>query len=295
MSMKNLINRSRGEILCTISDQDFFAIAKRFVRQSESSSGYYLNSESLKLLDDIGISESVLVALRSHMEVGGLDLGWEEQTLPGGAVFHGRTLDSLDEPVGGIRVVLLSSGHKVLNWSYSRPDGSYSVSCPPDVAPNHIRFAGRGDLILNEFVVNGDGDQGETQIDTLSGQVVSKEGEPIPYVSVQLLKWREGHRSDYHGQGSKGGGSTWGDTNENGQFVVPILITDDSKSWQGILEILAPKGQTLRKLEVTIHPNESLDLGHLVCPKPDDEWGGEPVEPKRSVVMYPGVSERPLS
>jgi hypothetical protein len=292
--VKNLISRARGEDICKISDADFAVVANQLVRQSESSSGYYLNSESLKLLDDVGISKAVVRSLHRHMRPGGLDLGWEESPASPGTIYSGTVVDSWGEPLGGIRIVLLSAGHSVLNWSYSRPDGRYSVASPQNVEPKHLRFSGRGDLILAEFSVEKTEDQGETQIETLSGKLVSDEGEPVIGVSVQLLRWREGGEIRYQETGSKGGSLTWGDTDELGQFVVPVRIDDENREWQAVLEILATKGQTLRKLIVTILPSESLDLGHLFCPQPEKEWGGEAWEEKRSVIMYPGVSERPL-
>ena len=293
--MKMLVSRTHGESICRISDEDFATITKQLVRQSESSSGYYLNSESLKLLDDLGISKTVLRSLHRHMTSGGLDLGWEEPPEEGGTSYQGSVIDSLGEPLGGIRVVLLSAGHRVLNWSYSRPDGGYSVSAPQGVEPKHIRFSGRGDLILAELAANEELDRGQIRIDTLSGELLTPEGEPVVGVSVQLLKWKEGDHTSFHDVGSRGGSLTWGDTNEFGQFIIPIRIEDQSKTWHAILEILAAKGQTLKKLNVTVLPNESLDLGHIACPLPDEEWGGEAWHQDRSVVMYPGVSERPLS
>ena len=292
--MKDLINRAHGENICRISDSDFSAISNQLVRQSESSSGYYLNSESLKHLGNVGISKTVMRSLHRHMRPGGLDLGWEETPDIPGSSYHGSVVDSLGEPLGGIRVVLLSAGHRVLNWTYSRPDGRYSVVSLPDLEPRHVRMSGRGDLILAEFAVEKKEEQGETQIDTVSGQLISNEGEPVVGVSVQLLRWKEGRQLEYQETGSKGGSLTWGDTDDSGQFLIPIRIDDVNKEWQAVLEILATKGQTLRKLVVTIRPNESLDLGCLTCPSPDEEWGGEAWEARRSVVMYPGVSERPL-
>lgn len=292
--MKNLISRARGEDICNISDADFAALANQLVRQSESSSGYYLNSESLKLLGDVGISKAVVRSLHRHMRPGGLDLGWEEAPDPPGTSYCGWVVDSWGEPLGGIRIVLLSAGHRVLNWSYSRPDGRYTIISPKNVEPKHLRFSGRGDLILVEFAVEKTEEQGETAIETLSGKLVTDEGEPVVGVSVQLLRWKEGGDIRFQETGSKGGSLTWGDTDEFGQFVVPVRIEDEDREWQGVLEILATKGQTLRKLVVTILPSESLDLGHLICPQPDEEWGGEVWEQARSVVMYPGVSERPL-
>lgn len=292
--VKNLISRARGEEICRISDADFAVVADQLVRQSESSSGYYLNSESLKLLDDVGISKAVIRSLYRHMRPGGLDLGWEEAPASPGTTYSGSVVDSWGEPLGGIRIVLLSAGHRVLNWGYSRPDGRYNVASPENVEPKHLRFSGRGDLILTEFSVEKTEEQGETQIETLSGKLVTDEGDPVVGVSVQLLRWREGGDIRYQETGSKGGSLTWGDTDEFGQFIVPVRIEDENREWQAVLEILATKGQTLRKLIVTIHPSESLDLGHLFCPKPENEWGGEVWEQERSVVMYPGVSERPL-
>lgn len=293
-SVKTLISRACGEDICKISDADFNVMANQLVRQSESSSGYYLNSESLKLIDNVGISKAVVRSLHRHMRPGGLDLGWEESPASPGTSYCGSVVDSWGEPLGGIRIVLLSAGHRVLNWGYSRPDGRYNVFSPQDVEPKHLRFSGRGDLILAEFSVEKPEEQGETRIETLSGKLVTDEGEPVVGVSVQLLKWREGEEIRYQETGSKGGSLTWGDTDEFGKFVVPVRIEDETQKWQAVLEILATKGQTLRKLIVTILPSESLDLGHLSCPQPEHEWGGEVWEQRQSVVMYPGVSERPL-
>lgn len=133
---------------------------------------------------------------------------------------------------------------------------------------------------MTEFAVTEEENQGEVPIDTLSGEVLTSEGEPVVGVSVQLLKWREGDEADFHDVGSRGGSLTWGDTNESGQFIIPIRIEDESKNWHAILEILATKGQTLRKLNVTVLPKESLDLGQLVCALPDEEWGGEAWKPR---------------
>lgn len=292
--MKNLISRAQGDNICKISDADFAAMAKHLVRLSESSSGYYLNFESLKRLTELDISKTVIRSLNRHMRPGGLDLGWEGSVATPGSSYFGSVVDSLGEPLGGIRVVLLSAGHRVLNWAYSRPDGRYNVVSPQDIEPKHLRFSGRGDLILAEFAVEQAGEQGDTQVDTLSGALVSNDAEAVVGVSVQLLRWREGQEDRFRETGSKGGSMTWGDTDELGQFIVPVRIEDKTKEWQAVLEILATKGQTLRKLVVTIRPDESLDLGHLVCPQPEGEWGGEVWEQERSVVMYPGVSERPL-
>ena len=293
--MKNLISRTHGENICKISDADFVTVANHLVRESESSSGYYLNSESLKTLAEVDISKTVIRALQRHMRPGGLDLGWEGSVATPGSSYFGSVVDSLGEPLGGIRVVLLSTEHRVLNWGFTRPDGRYIVVSPQDIEPKHLRFSGQGDLILTEFAVENAEEQGESQVDTLSGVLVSNDAKPVVGVSVQLLRWRVGQEAHFRKTGSKGGSLTWGDTDESGQFIVPVRIEDKNKEWQAVLEILATKGQTLRKLVVTIRPDESLDLGQLVCPQPDEEWGGEVWEQKRSVVMYPGVSERPLS
>ena len=237
----------------------------------------------------------MLDSLRYHLKPGGLDLGWERVATSGVPSYTGKTTDRKGEPLGGLRVVLLSNDHRVLNWSYSAPDGTYAVSCPEDTEPAFIRFSGRGDLVLKEFALHTRGELGEIKVDTITGVVVAKSGEPIPGVSVQLLYWKEEFDSSFSQTGSKGGGLTWGDSDELGAFVVPVRIDNRSMGWQAVLEILAPKGQTLRKLMVNIHPMRNLALGRLVCPTPELEWGGEPVAPQHSVAMYPGVSERPLS
>ena len=293
--MKKLVSRSHGESICNISDDDFLAIGKKLVLHSESSPGYYLNPETMKVLNGLEISSAVLRALQRHMGSAGLDLGWEEEPAAPGSVFQGRTIDSGGDAIGGVRVMLISAGHNVLNWAYTRPDGCFRVVSPQGVEPRHIRFAGRGDLILREFAVEDGGDYWETEIDTLTGKVIHPDGKPVFGVSVQLLDWMVGSQSDYQELESRVGGLTWGDTNESGDFAIPIRIDDARKGWQAALEILAPKGQTLRKFMITIHPGEGLDLGHLECPVPAEDWGGEALQPKRSVVMYPGVSERPLS
>lgn len=247
------------------------------------------------LLEDSGVSQDLLESLQSHMKSGGLDMGWERVSTSEISGFTGTTTDREGEPLGGLRVVLLSSDHQVLNWSYSAPDGRYDVWCPEEVEPAFIRFSGRGDLVLKEFALHNRGELGEIKVDTITGVVVDKDGEAIPGVSVQLLYWKEEFDSSFSQTGSKGGGLTWGDSNELGAFVVPVRIDNRSMGWQAVLEILAPKGQTLRKLMVNIHPTRNLALGQLVCPRPEVEWGGEPVAPRASVAMYPGVSERPLS
>lgn len=293
--MKNLIDRGTGEEICEISDTDFYTLAGILVRESETSSGYYLNAESLKLLDEAEICPQVVRALKAHVDPPGLDFGWENQLRTDGPDFHGTVRNGSGVPLGGIRVALLSRSHRVLNWAYSRSNGAYHVTCPAEATPQYARFAGRGDLVVAEHAIEKEGDQGSTLVDTLSGSVVSAGGLPISDVSVQLLSWREANEAEFHQIGSMGGGLTWGDTDGSGRFVIPVCIENRKIAWQAALEIIAPKGQTLRKLIVTVHPEQSLEIGELLSPEPSLEWGGEPVQGKPSVVMYPGVSERPLS
>jgi hypothetical protein len=290
-----LIARHSGEKICELSESDLAVLRDRFVRSSETTSDYFLNEESLRTLKDTTMSEDVLCRLINAMKPAGLDLGLEKESRQTGERIEGKLVSEDGRPLGGIRVLSLSHEHRVVNWTHSRPDGTYSLPYSTREENEYLRFSARGGLILTEFAIGDEQDQGETTIQALTGTVTSKTGVPIPGISVQLLGWKDDDSTSFEHLGTLGGTLSWDDTNEEGHFSVPIRLDQVEHDMRFVLELLAPKGETLRKLTVPVSPEGGLALGQIVAPLPSEQWGGKALTPKRSVVMYPGVSERPLS
>ncbi len=294
-----LVDRSNGELVGQLTEQDFTLLQSTLVRESEQDFDYYVQQGSLDLLTEAGMSQATIEAIESRLTGRGLDLGWETLHETNEVGYSGEVVDREGGPVGGIRVDLIAAS-SIVGWTYTTPDGTFQAYPNPGhegQKVNSLRFTGRGDLVLEQASIDSDGEQGTFEIQTLTGSVRTENGQPLAGVSVQLNQWRAMSGKSSKSRPPLGGSQSWGDTDVEGNFVIPVRLPDDVRSIEVELELFAASGENLRHVRIKLEPGLSLRLKELVVPTPDPEWGDSarvvpPVE--TSVVMYPGVSENPL-
>jgi hypothetical protein len=176
-------------------------------------------------------------------------------------------VDAKSVPLGGIRVDLVSES-AILAWAYSRTDGTFEISTSVGGDDLFLRFSGRGDLVLSELSVEGEGDQGEFELQTLFGYVKTEADTPLPGVNVLLADWRSADARDTTCWAALGGRRSWGDTNDDGGFAIPVNLPEDVGPLEIELELTTVSGETLEVVVMTISPESGFDLGVLRAPEP---------------------------
>ena len=263
--MITLIDRADGAHVCQLTPEEFRLLQQQLVRESEEDFDYYLNDATLDLLRDVGLGEAALEALSERMKHRGLDVGWVLGPVPELTVYRGSLVDSEVRALGGIRVDLMSS-EGLISWSYSDSAGEFRVV---GEGAKYLRLSGRGDLVLRHFPLAFPGDQGQFELQTLSGSVLTDTDEPLAGVTVQLLRWKSSERHESATWQDLGGQRSWGDTDEEGRFAIPVSLPEDLGPLHIELELTAVSGQTLESVALTVDSEAGFDLGTLRAPKPD--------------------------
>jgi len=280
-----LTDRANGEILGKLSSEDFNILQEHLVRESSEDYDFYINQATLSYLLEQGLSQQVYDTLESHVQGRGLDLGWEPAHGTVEFVHSGTVIDDEGQPLGGIRIDLmdqdpLQTGElqeepRILDWTYSRLDGTFAVGVDLEAPGTFLRLSGRGDLVLDAREIESVGSQGELLVQTVTGEVHSEDGEPLVGVSVQLLSWDLVSEDSEPAEASLGGSLSWGDTDEEGRFVIPVHLPENDGLVSLRLEVLAQSGQSLWEDTVNCNPSQSFEVGPLVVPEPDQNWGEE--------------------
>lgn len=259
-----LIDRADGTPLCSLTPDDFVVLQDNLVQESEQDFDYYLNDGTLEMLASAGMSEEAVNAISARMRHRGLDLGWEhpsESTL----IISGKVTDPRGKELGGIRVDLVSET-AIAAWTYSRPDGAFSVGTSSPASDLYLRFSGRGDLVLRQVQVNGEGNQGTFELQTLHGYVKTDDDQPLAGVNVLLADWKSAESRETTSWAALGGLRSWGDTDDAGHFSVPVHLPDDLGPLELELELTTVHGQTLETVVLTTSPESGFDLGVLRAP-----------------------------
>lgn len=278
-----LVDRSHGKRICSLDAADFKVLQEILVVESDQDYDYYLTDATLELLSQAGMSEAAIEVLSSSMRDRGLDLGWEYSSLDDAAeVYEGVVLDSKECGQGGIRVDLLD-GSSLVAWSYTDVDGVYKLASAKEVARPSLRLSGRGDLVLLSVPVDGPGASEVFEIQTLSGVMVAADDEPLAGLNVALTDWKTATGKTSETWVSLGGSSTWGDTDSQGVFTIPVLLPVDAGPLEVELEVTTVDGQTLEKIVRTISPGEGFDLGLQRAPFPAE--GQLPVMPMDPLLL----------
>ena len=265
--MITLIDRADGTALCTLSAEDFVILQDNLVQESEQDFDYYFNDGTLELLAGAGMSPETVAAISSRMRHRGLDLGWEAPVEEGGRTISGTVVDTDGKPLGGIRVDLVSDA-AIVTWAYSRTDGSFALPTTSSDPAMFMRFSGRGDLVLRQVQVDGEGDQGSFELQTMKGSVQTDDNVPLAGVNVMLVDWRSPDERDATSWAALGGLRSWGDTDDQGRFAIPVHLPDDVGPLEVELELTTVHGQTLETVVLTIPPESGWDLGVLRAPDP---------------------------
>lgn len=265
-----LVDRASGRILCELEEIDFEVLRDSLVLESEEDRDYYLNAETLDLLAHAGMSASAVKALSENMRHRGLDLGWElKPDHSHETVCNGRILDQSGQALGGIRVDILHRG-TVDSWTYSRPTGSFSVCRSVGSNKGTLRLSGRGDLVLMARSVADCQDGDEIVISTLWGVVQTDEEEVLAGVNVSLTGWGLTSKPTSSTFEALGGSTTWGDTDDEGRFFIPVRLPEDSGPIEIELELTTADGSTLEKITRTLTSVDDYDLGVLRAPCPEE-------------------------
>lgn len=262
--MITLIDRADGTPLCNLTPDDFVVLQDNLVQESEQDFDYYLNDGTLEMLSAAGMTEEVVSAISNRMRHRGLDLGWEHPA-EGPRAVAGKVTDPRGKALGGIRVDLVSDT-AIVAWTYSRPDGAFSVCTDSSDEDLYLRFSGRGDLVLRQVQVNGEGDQGAFELQTLHGFVKTDDDQPLAGVNVLLADWKSADSRETTSWAALGGLRSWGDTDDAGHFSVPVHLPHDLGPLELELELTTVHGQTLETVVLTTSPESGFDLGVLRAP-----------------------------
>jgi hypothetical protein len=265
--MITLIDRADGTALCTLSAEDFVVLQDNLVQESEQDFDYYFNDGTLELLAGAGMSEEVVAAISSRMRYAGVDLGWEAPSEEGSRAISGTVVDTTGKPLGGIRVDLVSE-EAILTWAYSRTDGRFTLLTSASDPTMYMRFSGRGDLVLRQVQVQGEGDQGNFELQTMKGSVQTEDNKPLAGVNVMLADWRSPEQRDTTSWAALGGQRSWGDTDVEGRFSIPVHLPEDVGPLEVELELTTLGGQTLETVVLTLGPESGWDVGVLRAPEP---------------------------
>lgn len=264
--MVTLIDRADGTAFAQISPEEFRVLQQQLVRESEEDFDYYLNDATLELLAEAGLGSSAVQALSARMKHRGLDVGWVLGPAEGES-YSGSLVDAEVVGLGGIRVDLMGS-HGLISWTYSGVEGEFEVFGREGVKPEFLRLSGRGDLVLCHLPLASSGEQGQFEVQTLRGAVQAEDGEPLAGVTVQLLSWSAKEKVESASWIDLGGEGSWGDTDSQGRFSIPVSLPEDVGPLQVELELTGVTGQTLESVTLTINSEASFELGTLRAPKP---------------------------
>lgn len=278
LAMISLIDRADGTPFCQLTPEDFRILQQQLVRESEDDFDYYLTDATLELLGQAGLSQDALAGLSARMRHRGLDVGWVLG--PGdGESYSGSLVDSEVIGLGGIRVDLMSS-QGMISWTYSGPEGDFEVFGRAGESAEYpegtwhpegtwyLRLSGRGNLVLRHLPLDGPGDQGQFEIQTLRGSVATEDGEPLSAVTVLLSGWKAKEKLESSTWTDLGGQRSWGDSDDEGRFSIPVSLPEDVGPLQLDLELTAVSGQTLETLALTVNSEAGFDLGVIRAPKP---------------------------
>ena len=289
--MYKLVDRASGDVICEAQESDMDVLLEHLVRESTQDYDFYLNRATLDFLEEKWLSQSVVADIGNRLNERGLDLGWENGGRGAESLYSGSVVDDEGQPLGGIRVDLLDTTplktgklqrkHTVVDWTYSRADGSFALGLDSDSPGTEFRFSGRGDLVLSVAEVDTLGEQGEFVLQTITGLLKLENGDFLPGASVQLLNWvsEEGHDADHD---TLGGSLSWGDCDEQGRFAIPAHLPDDQGEVTVSLEVLSLYGESLLETEIVLDPSEGLDIGELVATTPHIEFGEEEFSPEEA-------------
>ena len=262
--MITLIDRADGAPFCELTPEEFRLLQQQLVRESEEDFDYYLTDATLELLRDVGLGESALEALSGRMKHRGLEVGWVLGPVPELTAYRGSLVDAEVGALGGIRVDLMGS-EGLISWGYSDTDGEFKVV---GESGKYLRLSGRGDLVLRHLPISFPGDQGQFELQTLRGAVMTEGDEPLEGVTVQLLSWKPSERQESLTWQDLGGQRSWGDTDDEGRFSIPVSLPEDVGPLHLELELTAVSGQTLENVSLTVNSEAGFDLGVLRAPKP---------------------------
>ena len=285
--MYTLVDRATGNVITTIGDSDFQIFQEHLVSESSEDFDFYLNQASLLYLQEQGLAEEIVKAFEGRLDGRGMDLGWEKQTPEEVDLHTGSVVDDEGQPLGGIRIDLLDQAplqtgrlqaeHTLLDWTYSRADGTFHLHATKDAPGTQLRFSGRGDLVLSVAEVGAIGEQGQFTVQTITGTVTTDVGPPLTGVSVQLLNWSL-EDGDSDEEDALGGTLSWGDTDETGRFAIPVHLPEDAGPVTLSLEILAPSGESLYEGQTSFDPAEGFEIGELMANRPTEGFGEEELD-----------------
>jgi len=301
--MYTLIDRANGETLSNVAQDDFEILRDHLVRESSQDFDFYINEPTIDMLRESGLSQALCQSLTERTNGRGLDLGWEPSRDTFEAIHSGLVVDDQDKPLGGIRVDLLEGceieegeldedDDGLIDWTYSRPDGRFALGPSIDRPGTVLRFSGRGDLVLEMQEIESTGDKGKITIQTVTGKVHTEDGMPLPGVSVQLLNWTVADEAIDLNEASLGGSLSWGDTDEEGRFAIPLRLPLESHRVEIQLELLAESGESLLEKTLEVDPSETLNLDTILSPTPQDNWGQE--QPTEISIGHNEAFEHPL-
>lgn len=260
-----LTDRADGSVICSANPEEFHVIQQKLVLESEQDFDYYLTESTLEMLIEGGLPDHIAGALSSRMRDRGLDVGWEH-IRNGSTVLSGSLVDSQVHPLGGVRVDLMQ-GSKLLAWTYARDDGTFSLSTGAELEGFWLRFVSRGDLVLREQAVSSQGDQGQFELQTVSGVMVTPEGEPLPGINVLLAGWNslsEDRESEVTWS-ALGGQRSWADSDEQGRFSIPVHLPEDAGELEVELELTTPAGQSLEAMVLVASPENGFEVGAVTA------------------------------
>lgn len=278
-----LIDREKGTILTEVTQADFNILSESLIRESDSDYDFYLNDVTLDYLSDQGISPSLREALLPAVDARGLDMGWERPRLVDATLYAGQVVDQDGAPIGGVRIDLLEriepNTNKpdltldVIDWTYSRSDGTFALGFDQSLPGSAWRASGRGDLELARNEITVLGDLGTIAIPLLKGTLHFPDGQPVPGASVQILSWTCLTSHDRVAKSDIQNGLTWGDSGRDGSFVIPVNFPQSVDGISVQFEILDIYGQTLLETEVELSLAHSYEIGTLVVPRVDSPEG----------------------
>lgn len=280
--MYTLIDRANGEILTALDEANFQVLKTHLVQESSEDFDFYLNEATLDFLREQGLTDSLFAALEEQVKGRGLDMGWESTREGTNSLHTGQVVDNEGQPLGGIRVDLLDltplvsgrleKGRTILDWAYTRKDGTFALGHDPDDPGTQLRFSGRGDLVLQNSEVTTAGDQGTFEIQTLTGTLQTEDGEPLKGASVQLLNWSlaEGGLDE---DVTLGGSLSWGDSDETGRFAIPLHVPTDQGEVNLRLEVLGISGESLFEDLASFDPAQGFEIGKVITRAPQEDFG----------------------
>lgn len=272
--MHVLIDRATGAVLAETTPENFTVLQNNLTRESDTDYDFYLNDATLSYLVECGLSSDLSDTLQSQLGVRGVDMGWENPRNTDETLYFGRVVDQYGSPLGGVRIDLLErvavdtnkpdGTLDVIDWTYTRTDGSFFLGLDQGLPGSVWRASGRGDLELHRADIETLGDLGSLTIPVLHGSVAYENGDTPEGISVQLLGWTCLTSHDRVAKADIKEGLTWGDSRTDGTFIIPVNFPESVDGISVQLELLALYGETLLETEVELSLSSSYDIGPLV-------------------------------